>query len=508
MKVNKVAGIKPIVEMRNIVKTFSGVKALSNITFDVLPGEIHCLVGENGAGKSTLMKVLSGAYSPDSGEIIFEGIAYKNLTPELSQRLGINIIYQENLLAPTMNVVENVFIGSEIKKNKIFNDFDAMKKAVVTEMNNLGININIEKPIEKLSVADQQFVKILKAIIKRPKVLIMDEPTSMFNVEDAKKVLRLVKRISDMGIGIIYISHFLSEVVEIADRITVIRDGAVVNSYDNSKRDTKLSVITKDMVGRPVDVFYNKQQNEIGDPLLVVENLKLKQASEPLSFEVRRGEILGIAGMVGSGRTEIVRAISGADKFYSGNIYINNEKVNISNPCDAIDVGIAHITEDRQKLGLYLNGSISENIVIIGLGRKLKNFFVRPKKFPELVNPILKGLNIKAASHNMEVRYLSGGNQQKVVLGKWLFQGADLFIFDEPTRGIDVNSKNEFYNIMSSLTKQGKGIIMVSSDMPELVSMSDRVMVIRKGSIAGIIQKEEISENNIIKKALEVDDNE
>ncbi|WP_407926954.1 sugar ABC transporter ATP-binding protein [Christensenella tenuis] len=332
----------------------------------------------------------------------------------------------------------------------------------------------------------------------------MDEPTSMFNVEDAGKVLTLAQTIAARGISIIYISHFLNEVVQIADRITVIRDGAVVSTYSNEKRDIPLETITRDMVGRPVDMFYTKEEHEIGDVMFEVKGLKLTKDSPEISFNVRKGEILGFSGMVGSGRTEIIRAVSGADRRYAGDIYLHGKKLDIHNPADGIDAGIAHITEDRQKLGLMLGGSVLENTTIVGLRNKIKGFFINVKKEPPLIEGIIKDLNVKTPSVMQEVKYLSGGNQQKVVLGKWLFADQEVYIFDEPTRGIDVNAKVEFYKQMSNLTKQGKCIIMISSDMPELISMSDRVLVVRNGEITGELQRDEITEEEIIKRALGV----
>lgn len=495
-------GRSPIVRMEHISKAFPGVQALSDITFDLYPGEIHCLVGENGAGKSTLMKVLSGAHSPDGGRIIINDNTYASLTPKLSQELGISIIYQENHLIPTMSIAENLFVG--VEKTKAFGVIDriATVRAAEEEVRNLGIDLDVQRKVADLSVAEQQFVKILKALIHRPKILLMDEPTSMFNVKDVGTVLALTERIAQKGISIIYISHFLKEVAQIADRITVIRDGSVVNTYRNEHKDIDLDLITMDMVGRPVSMFYQKEHHEIGEVVLKVKDLQLAKHSPKISFEVRKGEILGLAGMVGSGRTEIVRALTGADAFVSGSIEYLGEQLLMKSPADSIRHGFAHITEDRQQLGLMLGKSILENMTIVGLGTKIKGFFLNLKKHPPFVVPLVDALNIKTPSVFQEVQNLSGGNQQKVVLGKWLFADSDVYIFDEPTRGIDVNAKAEFYHLMSMLTKEGKSIIMVSSDMPELISMSDRVLVIRKGAVTGEIPQGEITEERIIKSAL------
>ena len=492
---------KLIIEMKDIVKTFPGVVALNKMTINLYQGEIHCLVGENGAGKSTLMKTLSGAYLPDSGLIYVDGKKYNGMTSLLSRELGISIIYQENLLVPAMNVVENVFVGNELVSGGFVNK-KKMAEIVQQQCDELGIQLNLSRTISQLSVAEQQYVKILKALVTKPRILIMDEPTSMFNVEDAGRVLNIVKNIAGNGVSIIYISHFLKEVVQIADRITVIRDGVPVKTYEN--KGVSLDEIASDMVGRPVDMFYEKDIHPIGDVVFDVENLVISKDAPPVSFSVRKGEILGIAGMVGSGRTEIANAIVGAARKVSGVIRYNGKTLAIHNPRDSIRHGIAYITEDRQQLGLMLNGSIVENLTIVGLDQKFKNFFVSVKRTVPKVKDIINGLKIKMASPLQAVKNLSGGNQQKVVLGKWLFTDCSLFIFDEPTRGIDVNAKAEFYKIMSQLTREGKSIILISSDMPEIISMCDRIVVLRKGRVERILNKDEITENSIIRYALEV----
>jgi ABC-type sugar transport system ATPase subunit len=490
--------------MRDIVKDFTGVRALDGISLDVYPGEVHGIVGENGAGKSTLMKVLSGAYSPSAGTIVFEKTGYNSLNPSLARELGINIVYQENDLAPSMNVIENVYIGEEKTIFPGIIDFKTMREAVLVQMKDMGIKLNIDRKIEDLSVADQQFVKILKALNVEPRVLIMDEPTSMFNVEDAHKVLELVRRISGKGIGIIYISHFLSEVVQVADRITVIRDGSVVRTCDNSGRDTSLDSITRDMVGRPVELFFNKEAAPIGEVILEVQGLKLHRDGPALSFKLRKGEILGFSGMVGSGRTELMRAIAGADPYAEGLILIHERKANIHSPVDSIAAGIAFITEDRQRLGLMLHASVTENTTLVGLISKIKGFFINPKHHGSLIQHLVDSLRIKTPSLQSEVIYLSGGNQQKVVLAKWLYAEQEIYILDEPTRGIDANAKTEFYKLMSQLTKEGKAILLVSSDMPELISMSDRVLVVRSGAITDELKGADINEHEIVKRALGV----
>ena len=495
----------PVIQMRGIVKEFPGVRALSNLSFDVCAGEVHCLVGENGAGKSTLMKILSGAHTPTEGSMLIDGREYRALTPALSSKLGIEIVYQENDLVPTMNAVENVFVGKEKTRFGFVSDFKGMYREVVDLMNLYRIDIDPLQTIENMSVSDQQFVKILKALMNHSRVLILDEPTSMFNVEDAGKVLDLVRTISEQGIAVIYISHFLKEVVQIAHRITVIRDGATIRTYDNENRDVSLDAITSDMVGRPVEMFYQKEACPIGETIFEVKDLRLTKDSPGISFSLKSGEILGFSGMVGSGRTEIARAISGADARYSGDIFLNGEKLTIRNPRDGIRAGIAHITEDRQRLGLNLGASVLENTLMVGLQAMKPSLYYNYRAYSPEVQPIVEKLNVRTPSLMQEVVNLSGGNQQKVVLGKWLYAKEKVYIFDEPTRGIDVNAKVEFYKQMTELTKAGNAIIMISSDMPELISMSDRVLVIRDGAVRCELTGERINEQTIIKEALGVE---
>lgn len=497
---------RPFIALEHISKSFSGVYALTDVSLSVGSGEILALVGENGAGKSTLMKVLSGAYSPDSGEIVVDETRHKQLAPMQALKLGISIIHQENLLAPTMSVLENVFAGHELTHGPLV-DYAAMKKRAQEELQKLQLKLDLSKRVEQLSAAEQQYVKILKAMMFQPRLLIMDEPTSMFNVEDAAKVLATTRSIAARGISVIYISHFLKEVVSIADRITVLRDGCVVNTYANPERNLPLSTLTKDMVGRPVDLFYAKERCEIGPVVFEAKDIRVTPHGEPISFQVRKGEILGFSGMVGSGRTEILRAISGAAPMYGGQLFLNGKPVRIRKPADGIALGMAHITEDRQRLGLMLNQSIVENTTLVALGRKIKDRIVNLKKHEKLIRRTLEELHVKYASPWQETRTLSGGNQQKIVVAKWLFADANLILFDEPTRGVDVNAKWEFYKIMNQMAAEGKAILMVSSDMPELISMSDRVLVVRDGRITRELVGDEISEAAIIHYALEVEEN-
>lgn len=493
----------PLLEIKDITKSFAGVYALRSVSFEVNPGEVLAICGENGAGKSTLMKILSGGYAPDSGTITAGGDTYESLTPVQARELGINIIHQENLLVPTMSVLENIFIGHEVPTAGVFMNYSRMRQQFREECEFLDITLNPNTRVEHVSVAEQQFVKILKALMLRPRVLIMDEPTSMFNAEDSARVLRMVNRISSVGIAVVYISHFLQEVQKIADRVIVLRDGELISTRRNSGHDIDLDDITRDMVGRPVEMFYQRAHHPVGEVHLEVQGFRVSPESEAVDLHVRRGEILGIAGMVGSGRTELVRAIAGADRFAAGRVSIDGRQIRLRGPRDAIRAGIAHITEDRQALGLALGLPVVENASVVALDELTSGPLMRVSATAGKVRPVLERLRTRMASLFQEVRRLSGGNQQKVVLAKWLLADCEIFIFDEPTRGIDVNAKAEFYAEMVELCRRGRSIIMVSSDMPELISLSDRVLVMRSHQIVAELGENEITEERIITHALE-----
>jgi len=496
-------GNDKIIQAHHIYKTFPGVKALSDVSFDIHQGEIHCIVGENGAGKSTFIKILTGSLRPDSGELIIHGKSYKHLTPYLSQTLGIQVIYQENILVPQMTVAENIFVGREKASRFGLIRYRETVQATQKIIESLKIHLDPEASVEKLSPTEQQFVKIVKSLAYEPQVLIMDEPTAMFNINDVAVVLNLVKDISRRGISVIYISHRLEEISEIADRITVFKDGQVVITHENPDKNFDLSVLTREMVGRSVETFYKKDRNTIGEVVLEVKNLQLHRHSPTIEFNVRKGEILGIAGLVGSGRTELVRALFGMDRKAGGEVFLHGKPVNIYSPQDSIQVGIGFITEDRHKTGLALNLSVIKNTTIAGLDQYSGMFLDLTKEKMD-VEHFIQDLDIKTPSPYQEVRFLSGGNQQKVVLARWLFKNVDILIFDEPTIGIDVNSKNEIYKLITELAQEGKSIIMVSSELPELIALSDRVLVVKNGRIITELNDQEITEENIISYAFGV----
>ena len=487
-----------ILEVKNITKEFTGVKALTNFNFDLYKGEVHCLIGENGAGKSTFIKILSGAIQPNSGEIIIDNKKHAFLTPHISRKLGIQAVYQENILVPAITAAENIFLGVEstdskklfINYKQIFNQANELAKKI-------GINTKIDEIYERLSLPDQQFVKILKALAQKLKVLILDEPTQSFNTNDVVLVINMVKRITNEGVSVIYIAHDLKEIIEVADRVTVLRDGIGINTHDKNVESFNSDGLTKEMIGRPVDLFYKKKESLVGDYVFEVRGLKLKASSKEINFKVREGEILGVAGLKSAGRSEIARAIFGAKKKYDGKVFYKGKDITPANPIQAVKAGIALLTESKKIDGLFMGMSVGQNITIVGLDN-IGKFFINLIKEKKISYDYIKKLNIKTPSLDKEVEFLSGGNQQKVVIAKWLFKGVNVLIVDEPTHGIDVNAKTEVYGLFTKLAASGKSIIMISSEMPELISLSDRVIIIKNFEIIKEIEKDNISEENIL----------
>ena len=482
-----------LLKLSNIYKTFPGVNALTNINFTLHEGEIHCICGENGAGKSTLIKIISGAYQPDEGgEIVINGNKM-TLNPHTAMEAGIQTIYQEHSVFPTLNVIENLYAGSEIVKHGLVQKSEMRKKTVET-LGFLECNINPDTIVSELSSSEQKMVCIARALVNNSKVLILDEPTASFSAKEIDHLLEIVKKLAADGMGIIYISHHLDEVFRIGTTITVIRDGIHINTYPASSVDEP--ALVRDMVGRDASAFYDREEVEKGDVYLEVENL-CGNGVKNASFSVRRGEILGFAGMVGSGRSELMDVVFGAAPKESGSISIEGKEVNISSPTEAIKHKMCYITENRQKTGLFLKQSIARNTISANLVNSKKQW-VSPAEDEKVGDEYIKKIGTKAINSKVMVGNLSGGNQQKVVLAKWFLTDGEFFIFDEPTRGIDVGAKQEIYSIMIELAKQGKAIIMVSSDMPEVISMSDRVMIMKDGEIKAELPREELSEENIL----------
>ena len=483
-----------MLEMRGICKSFPGVDVFTNFNFDLRRGEVHCICGENGAGKSTLIKMLSGAYASDAGEIIFDGKKVESLTPRTAMKLGIQTIYQEHALYPLLPVFENLFAGNELGWSVLVNKADMIEKTKAV-LDFLHSTISPFDIVGNLGSGAQKIVEVARAFIQKSKVMILDEPTAAFSKQEVDHLLNIVKRLASENISIIYISHHLDEVFRIADRVTVIRDGVKINTYDIG--DLSEQQLIKDMVGRDVSLFYNREKADIGDIYFEANDISGKGVASA-SLQVRSGELLGIAGMVGSGRTELAEIIFGVTEKRSGEIKIRGKEVKIRTPLDAIANHMCFITEDRQSTGLFLMHTIISNTVIASYA-KSKQPFAIPAEDLKLAEKYVKTMNVVTPSLSQKVMFLSGGNQQKVVLAKWFATLGDIFIFDEPTRGIDVGAKEEIYKIMTGLLQQGKCIIMISSDMPELIAMSDRIMVMRNGKkVAEINNKEEINEENIL----------
>lgn len=491
-----------ILDVKNITKEFPGVKALTNFNFDLKKGEVHCLIGENGAGKSTFIKILSGAFKPNSGEIYINNGKHYYLTPYLARKTGIQTVYQEDVLVPQITAAENIFLGSEIDNQKFFINYNKIIKLAENLAEQIGINIKVNEIYERLSPSDQQFVKILKALAQKPQILILDEPTQAFNIKDIGLIIQMVKKISREGVSVIYIVHNLDEIIQVADRVTVLRDGIKINTHDKNTETLNSTNLAKEMVGRPVDLFYKKKESKIGDFVFEVRGLKLTQSSKEINLKVREGEILGIAGLKGAGRSEIARAIFGALKKYKGKVFYKDKDVTPENPIKAVQEGLALLTEDKKIDGLFMGMPVDQNITIVGLD-KLGKFFINLIKEKKFSEDYINKLNIKTPYLNKEVRFLSGGNQQKVVLAKWLFKDVNILIVDEPTHGIDVNAKTEVYELFTSLAESGKSIIMISSEMPELISISDRVIVIRNFEISKELTGDEITEENILSGFME-----
>lgn len=487
---------KLLLEVKKCSKSFPGVKAFNKVDFNLYEGEIHCVVGENGAGKSTFIKILSGALRPDEGTIIINGQEYSHLSPALAHQLGIQTIYQEISLAPDLTVAENIFMGNWPVNRFGLIDYSKLSCEAKKLLENLKIDLDVAVIVKDLNVPQKQSVQIAKAMAQEAKVFILDEPTASYSTSEISNLLGLVKQCAEKGVGIIYISHHLEEIFNIYDRVTVLRDGHKIATHE--KNEAAEEKIIREMIGRDVSKFYTREKVDIDySKLIEFNNFSNYGAVNNVSFKIHKGEIVGFAGMIGSGRTELVRLIFGADKKSSGKIVFEGEEVHINDPKKAIKMGFSLLTEDRQKNGLILDHSIEWNTSIVHLNNS-KGLFINERKEGESVRYYVDLLNIRTPSIKEIIKNLSGGNQQKVVLAKWLYANANVIIFDEPTRGIDIGAKEEIYKFMVQLVKQGKYILMISSDMPELIAMCDRVIVMRQGRIVGEVNKENLSEENIL----------
>jgi ribose transport system ATP-binding protein len=506
MRRNDVTEKPPVLQLKNINKSFSGVQVLHDISFDLYKGEVHCLVGENGAGKSTLIKIISGAYQPDNGEISYQGQMVDHLDPRWSLEHGISTIYQEIDTVPVLSVAENISLGNEPLKRGGDIDRTAMRLRAKKVLDDIEADIDVDVPVGTLKVAHQQMVVIAKALSLNSKVLILDEPTAVFTASEIDTLFKIIQRLKTQGIAIIYISHHLDEIFQIGDRITVLRDGWVtttgrVEEFDHNR-------LVQAMVGRSIDFSQWESSGEPGDEALQVMGLTRKDVFENISFTLRAGEIVGVAGLVGSGRTEMARGLIGADPLDRGEVYIRGRKTRIRSPRRALALGIGMLPENRKEEGLVLVRPVVENVAYSAVESEAHLSIVPWKQIKHTVKRIISDLKIRYPSLTSETQYLSGGNQQKVVLAKWLAARCAVLVLDEPTRGVDVGARVEIYKLMQQLKQDGKAILMISSDLPEILTQADRILVMAKGKIVGQIPHEEATEEGILSLALQVSEGE
>ncbi len=484
----------PYLEMRDVSKAYPGVQALSKVRLDVREGECHALVGENGAGKSTLMKILAGAEPKDKGAILIRGEEVTIDSPHRAQELGISVIYQEFNLVPQLGAAENIFLGREPAKFGFVN-FRREKQESARLLEGLGMTLDLDRPVADLSVAQQQMVEIAKALSMDAKIIAMDEPSATLTLHELENLFTLIHTLKQQGVAIIYISHRLEEIFEVCDRVTVLRDGEWIATQD--VKDLQREDIIEMMVGRKLTDEYPKVEIQPGSEVLRVEGLG-RGFVQDVSFNVRAGEVVAMTGLVGAGRTEVARMIFGADRPDSGAIFLEDQEVRIQSPREAIDRGIVLLTEDRKNQGLILGMRLRENVTLAKLTDFCRFLFVRGKQEREITEKYMQDLRIKAPSGEELVQNLSGGNQQKVVLAKWLLANAKLIIFDEPTRGIDVGAKREIYLLMNELLKKGAAILMISSELPEVLGMSDRILVMSEGSLVGELSRQDATQEKIM----------
>lgn len=491
-----------LVLMEGIEKTFPGVHALSECQFELRAGEVHALVGENGAGKSTLMKVLTGVYTKDAGRIFYKGKEVEISGPRAAQELGISIIYQEFNLMPHLTVAQNIFIGREPRKGIkfILNEKEINQKAKEL-FAMMHLDLDPRTRVSELTVAKQQMVEIAKALSYNSEVLIMDEPTSALSEAEIQELFRIIRRLRDKDVGIIYISHRMEELKQISDRVTVMRDGRYIDTVRT--KDVTIDRIISMMVGREIyETSRANPETTSREVVLEVKNLNRGRVIKNVSFNLKKGEILGFAGLMGAGRTEVARAIFGADPIDSGEIYVKGKKINIKSPSDAVKSGIGYLSEDRKRYGLTLGMDVEANIVLATFEKFLGFLgWVNRTKTRAEAQLRVDELRIKTPSLQQKVKYLSGGNQQKVVIGKWLARDCEILIFDEPTRGIDVGAKSEIYKLLNDLAESGKSIIMISSELPEILRMSHRIVVMCEGRITGELGAEEATQERIMQYA-------
>ncbi|HEY8447265.1 MAG TPA: sugar ABC transporter ATP-binding protein [Thermomicrobiales bacterium] len=496
---------QPVLELRGICKRFPGVVALDHVGFDLRLGEVHVLVGENGAGKSTLVKILSGIYQPDEGEILLDGQPVTLRTPHEAQRLGISTVHQELNLVPHLDIGRNIFLGREPTRGPGgLVDYPTLYRLAEEQLRALGIAIDPRRRVRTLGVALQQMVEIAKALVADARVLILDEPTAAITAEEAEQLFRIVDQLRARGTAIILISHHLEDATRAGDRVTVLRDGKWVATMPMA--ETSPREMIRLMVGRELTQQFPKEETKPGEVALRVEGLTRRGVLHDVTFEVRRGELLGIAGLVGAGRSELARAIFGIDPIDAGTITIHGKPARITSPREAIRHGLALLPEDRKQQGLVLPLSVADNIVLAAPNRIGTKVGAPPAARQSVARRFIGALRIRTPSARQPVRLLSGGNQQKVVLAKWLLTEADIFFFDEPTRGIDVGAKVEVYRLMNELLERGAAIVMISSELPEVLGMSDRILVMRGGRIVAELDGRTATQEEIMAHAAAADE--
>ena len=486
-----------LLEMRSITKRFPGVVALDKVDFELERGEVHVLLGENGAGKSTLVKMLAGAYRPDEGEILLDGEAASISSATDAQKLGISTIYQEFNLVPQFTVAENIFLGRQ-PRHFGFVDRRKMREEARKLLDRMKVLVDPDALVSNLGVAQRQMVEIAKALSLNARILIMDEPTASLSGQEVERLFEIVRGLKEEEVAMIFISHHLEEVSEIGDRVTVLRDGKVV---DRVPASTKHSELVRMMVGRSVEAQFPRRRPELGEVLLEVKNLSREGVLEDVSFSLRAGEVVGVAGIVGAGRTELARAIFGADPGDAGEVWVEGRRMERGDPREAKRRGMGFVTEDRQGQGIVPPLSVAENLGLASLKRNTHVGLVNRREQRKQARKMIEDLNIRTPGPEQEIRFLSGGNQQKTVIGKWLLADTKVLIMDEPTRGIDVGAKVEIYELMNELTENGAGILMISSDLPEVLGMSDRILVMSGGRITGELSVEEANGENVMELA-------
>jgi ribose transport system ATP-binding protein len=492
-------GTVPLVEMRNISIAFGGIKAVDGVSVDLRPGEVVGLLGHNGAGKSTLIKILCGVYHPDAGEIRVDGEAVTIASAQEAQRLGIAPVHQEIHLVPLLSVAENIFLGRQPLRSRGWIDRAAMERQATETLQGLGIRVDVRALVTDLSVAQRQMVSIARALTSQARVIILDEPTASLSERETTILFEIIRRLKERGVAVIYISHRLEEIFAIADRVTVMRDGRVIGTLPIA--DTRLDQIIAMMVGRQMSELFRKEEVPIGSPVLEVDHLTVEGVLRDISFTLHRGEILGLAGLVGAGRSELARAIFGADRYDGGSVRLEGRPLRARHPREAVARGVGLAPEDRKQQALIMGLPVAQNITLANLFRRQRFGFFSLRAERQTAQTYVKRLGIRTPDVDRQVAFLSGGNQQRVVIARWLETRPKVLILDEPTQGVDVGAKAEIHGLMVELARAGVGILLISSDLPEVLQMSDRVLVMHEGRITGRFSREHATQEMVMRSA-------